>query len=165
MRTLNRKSEKDRKIDFDPHITEEKHNKYKKQFENIKKQIPFLSDEVARLALLGDFSENVEYQIAKRKLRSTNNKKMKIDFILNNSKIIKINKNSDRVKIGNTVLLKINNKIKTYKILGSQESDPSKNIISHNSPLAQILLNKKVDDKIELKLKDKIIKYKIIKID
>ncbi|MFA5210967.1 MAG: GreA/GreB family elongation factor [Patescibacteria group bacterium] len=165
MRTINRKAEKKHNQNFDPFISQAQYQKYEKQLAKLKKESPFLRDEVARLALLGDFSENVEYQIAKSKLRSANHKILKLETLLNQSQIISDDTDNELVKLGKTVTLETNGEIKKYQILGSQESDPSKNIISQNSPLGQNLLGKKVGEKIEIILKDKKIIYKIISID
>jgi transcription elongation factor GreA len=165
MRTTNRKAEKNKEIFFDPNISQKTYEEYQKKLIKLKKEIrPKLSDEVARLALLGDFSENFEYQNAKSKLRGINNKILEIENMLNKAQIIEENLENDFITLGKTVKLKINDEIKTYKILGSQESNPNENIISQNSPLGEKLLGKKLGDKIEIKLKDKENIYEIIEI-
>lgn len=166
MRTINRKSEKNKEVFFDPFVSQEKYDRYQKKLIKLKKEIrPELSNEVARLALLGDFSENFEYQAAKSKLRGVNNKILELENMLNKAEIIKKDSQNNYVTLGKVVSLKINNEIKIYKIMGSQESNPNENIISQNSPLGQGLLNKKKGDKIEIILKDKTVYYKIIDIN
>ena len=56
----------------DPLITADKLEQLKNKLERLKKKRPEAASEVARLAQLGDFSENVEYQLAKGRLRRIN---------------------------------------------------------------------------------------------
>jgi len=45
----------------------------------------------------------------------------------------------------------------TYQIVGGNESDPSKGLLSYQSPLGQVLLRKKVGDEALLKLEERSI--------
>lgn len=166
MRVPNRKPGKYAQIEADSLITEEKFFEYKSKLDkllNINR--PKAIEEVKRLALLGDFSENVEYQFAKGRLRGINNRIVELENILKRAEIIKPNKNNNAVQIGHTVTLETNGKTKVFRILGSAEADPASGAISHQSPLGSILLGKKVGEKIGLKLKDKTVEYVILKID
>ncbi|RAI89403.1 GreA/GreB family elongation factor [Algoriphagus yeomjeoni] len=60
----------------------------------------------------------------------------------------------DEIRFGATVTLKIGNspKTQTYQIVGVDEADIAKNKISFISPIAKILIGKKVGDKAILKL-------------
>jgi len=60
---------------------------------------------------------------------------------------------TDEVRFGATVTLKIEgtNDIETYQIVGVDEADISRGKISFLSPLARVLTNKKVGDKIIFK--------------
>jgi len=71
-------------------------------------------------------------------------------------------KNNSAVQIGHTVTVQIEDKEKTYQILGSTETDPGNGIISHNSPLGLALLDKRVGDKFEIKIGTKNKKCTII---
>ncbi len=165
MRTPKRKPHKYAFDKPDPHITKGKYDRLKTELERLKKvERPPTAREVKSLAELGDFSENAAYQIAKGKLRSINNRITKIEKFLNHAEIISFNKNSDKIGLGSTVTLEINDKRKTYKILGSRETNPAKGIISHNSPLGKSLMGKKKGDIVEVKIKDKFTEYKIIDI-
>ncbi len=148
----------------DPYITEEKFLALKKNLKRMKKIRPHLSKEVKKLALNGDFSENAEYQIAKGRLRGLNQKIIDIENEIKNAVIIKNDDIKDKVKLGCLVTVKVNGQEKTFKILGSTEADPLKNIISHNSPVGQALMNKTVNDIVKIKIKNKEVEYKIIKI-
>ncbi len=60
--------------------------------------------------------------------------------------------------------MEVNGEQKEYLILGSAETNPKRNIISHNSPLGSTLIGRKVGDKVKVQLKEKEVEYKIIKI-
>lgn len=165
MRTPQRKPGKYTGLKPDPHITVKKYQELKNKLENLKKIRPQAIEEVQRLALMGDFSENAAYQIAKGRLRGMNQKMLDIEEHLKNSIIIEPDKNKNQVRLGGRVTIKNNNQEKTYVILGSSETDPANNIISHNSPLGAKLMGKKIGDKIILETKNKKNEYKIIKIE
>ncbi len=148
----------------DPHLTQAKFDELQKKLEKLCLNRPQAAKEVARLAELGDFSENVEYQLAKGRLRRINQNILEIEFTLKNAEIIAPNTSNKNVSLGHTVMVEVNNKVKTYQILGSSEANPDKNIISQNSPLGSNLLGKKIGDEVKIKLKDKDIIYKILEI-
>lgn len=141
-------------LPFDPVMTEQKYTELKTALEQLKKKKPLAAAEVARLAELGDFSENVEYQQAKRRLRGILSAIAKIEFQLNSAEII-TQGNSDIVEIGSTVTVRIDGTEKTYTILGSSETNPQKNIISYSSPLGSSLLGNRVGDIATLSRKQK----------
>ena len=145
-------------------ITPEKFNKLTQELENLKKnRRPKAATEVARLAELGDFSENVEYQLAKGRLRGINNRITTIEQLLNQAEII-VKKYSLSVIIGSTVLIKDGPLKRTYQILGSTETNPASGIISHSSPVGKALMGKKVGEEIELRQAGKIRKFTILEI-
>ncbi len=164
MRVPTRKSERENIKPMDLHITQVKFNALKNKFERLKKSRPALANEVKRLAEMGDFSENAAYQIAKGKLRGLNNSMTKIDYLLKHAIIIKIQSNKNIVQVGHTVTVEVNGKQKNFQILGSAESNPLQGIISKNSPIGLALIDGRVGDVVKIKLKDKIVEYKIIKI-
>lgn len=164
MRSTNRKSEKIRQNKFDPLLTEKKAFELSEKLKRLKEiSRPRAAEEVKRLAELGDFSENAEYQLAKARLRGINNNILLLETQLNQAVIIKPQK-TNTVQVGHLVTIEGKNGQKTYQILGSVETDPQKNIISRNSPLGAALLGRKVRDVIKIKLANKEVKYKILKI-
>jgi transcription elongation factor GreA len=165
MQVPTRKYDKIPKQKSDPHITEDKFNELlAKKDHLIKVKRPKEAAEVQRLALMGDFSENAGYQLAKSRLRGINNKILEIDDLLNRAEIIKTNPSNNQVELGNTVTIENNGKQKSYLILGSAETNPEKGIISHNSPLGAALLGKTKNDIVEISLNGKSIYWKIIDI-
>lgn len=165
MQTPYRKSDKIPRNKVDAKITLNKFEELKRNLDYLKNNIrPVLMAEVKELSTTGDYSENAGYQSAKFKLRQTNDKINKIEDILTRSEIIKTDQNNT-VEIGNTVEIEIDGVIKKYQILGSLETNPSKGLISYNSPLGSLLLNKKIGDIVELKNNTKTKKYRIKNIE
>ncbi|MBI2989608.1 MAG: GreA/GreB family elongation factor [Candidatus Magasanikbacteria bacterium] len=165
MRTLNRKSEKNNQNKTDPFITEEKYHELKKTLEKLYKTRPKAAAEVSSLAEMGDFSENVEYQLAKGRLRGINNRILMLEQQLNHAVIISPQKKTDSVRIGHHVRIETEGKKIDYLILGSAESKPEKGIISHLSPLGSALLGHKVGESVTLRLAEREMEYKILKIE
>ncbi len=165
MRTLNRKSEKNNQKPFDPFLSREKFNELEKKLKKLKDfSRPKAVEEVKRLAELGDFSENVEYQLAKGRLRGISQSIIILENQLKQAVIIALPKQFKTVQIGHIVTIEINHKQKIYQILGSSETDPIKGIVSRNSPIGSALLGRQVGDIIKIKPMDKEVEYKIIKI-
>lgn len=149
----------------DQHLTEVKYNELKNKLDRLKFNRPRLAEEVKKYASDGDFSENAAYQIAKGRLRGMNQGILEIEDHLKRAIIIKPNKNSSLVQLGSSVTVDVAGKQKTFLILGSSETNPSKGVISHNSPIGSALMGRKLGDQIKIKLADKEVDYKIIKIE
>jgi transcription elongation factor GreA len=165
MRVPTRKPGKYTGIKPDPKITAEKYAELKENLYRLKKHVqPKLAAEVHRLALMGDFSENAAYQIAKGRLRGINQRILDIEDHLKRAEIIKTPQNRGVVEVGLKVTVLVNGKEKTYLILGSSETDPSAGVISRNSPLGSALLGRKVGETVKVYLAQKEVEYKIIKV-
>lgn len=145
-------------------MTEEKLNELKGELFRLKEKRPKAAAEVARLAELGDFSENVEYQMAKGRLRGINNAMLKLEYEINHAEIIALKKKSGFVNIGSTVTIEGPTGQKTYQILGSSETNPAKGIISHTSPLGEALLGRRTGDHLVIKRANGETAYTIIRI-
>ena len=149
----------------DTNLTEEKYAELSAKLDKLKNvKRPREAAEVKRLALMGDFSENAGYQLAKGRLRGINQRILDIEYLLKHADIIRPDANSDKVQLGHLVTLETEGQRKDYRILGGAETDPTRGIISHNSPLGAALINKQVGDEVEINLADRTKIYKIIKI-
>ncbi|PIR75146.1 MAG: transcription elongation factor GreA [Candidatus Magasanikbacteria bacterium CG_4_9_14_0_2_um_filter_42_11] len=160
MQLPKRKPGKYTNLPNDPLMTGHKFAELKQDLERLMKKRPHAASEVARLAELGDFSENVEYQLAKGRLRGINNAILKIERQISDADII-APPDSDEVYVGSTVVLHAEGKEKIYTILGSTETNPSKGIISHTSPIGAALLGKKKNDIVDITLRDTNMQYTI----
>lgn len=164
MRTTDRKP-KTIGVADDTFLTQEKYDELAKKLDRlIKVTRPEAAREVSRLAELGDFSENVEYQLAKGRLRGINASITKIDYQLNHATVIETPKQKNTVQIGSTVSLMQNGTLKSYHILGSAETNPGKGIISHTSPLGLALLGKKLGERVTITLGTGDVEYEVVEI-
>jgi len=166
MRVPKRRGEEKNYFKQDPAMTEQKYQELKKKLEFMKKvKRPQEAEEVKRLALMGDFSENVGYQIAKGRLRGLNQRILDLENLLNRVEIIDTGGQKEQINLGAIVTLKSEKGIKKYQILGSVETNPRSGIISHTSPLGSALLGKRKGDKIKIKLINKELEYEILEIN
>lgn len=151
-------------IPKDPTMTEDKFLELQKKLERLRAVQPAAAKEVSRLAELGDFSENVEYQLAKGKLRGINQGILDIEKQLNAADIIAKPRQNTRVELGHTVTIEVSGKQKEYTILGSSETNPSQGVISQNSPIGAALLGKKIGEKVNVEVAGQEREYKILSI-
>jgi transcription elongation factor GreB len=106
-----------------------------------------------------------------------NEKRIALNFInaklqLLNNRIVEarvVNQNEqlqNEITFGATITLKIeaSKNIQTFQIVGVDEADISKGKVSFISPIARILINKKIGDKVILKQDGKNIVFEIIDI-
>ena len=101
----------------------------------------------------GDLSENAEYHAAREKQSFIEGRISELENkVLRANVIDTSNLDSSKVVFGATVeVTDINNEKKfTYRIVGTDEADIEKNLISISAPLCKAMMNKKVDDVIEV---------------
>lgn len=175
MRVPYRKPTKFSYIPSDPLMTEDKLTELKNKLERLKKSRPQAAADVSQLAQLGDFSENVEYQLAKGRLRGINQGIIELEKQINQADIIRPHGQTDRVELGHKVTVENNGKSpprggipnagkKTFQILGSSETNPQKGVISLHSPLGAALIGRRVGETVKIKLAGQEAEYKIISI-
>ncbi len=115
----------------------------------------------------GDLSENSEYDAAKKEQSFVETEIAQIEETLRKAVIIsEKNISKDEVGVGNTVVvydLDFEEEVE-YKIVGSIESDPDKNLVSNVSPIGKGLMGKKVGDIATVETPGGEIQMKIIKI-
>jgi transcription elongation factor GreA len=97
---------------------------------------------------LGDLKENAEYHESREAQGKLEDRIKHIIHILKNAEIIDEDKSHDIVGMGATVTIlnTATNETKTLQIVGPQDADIMAGRISNTSPLAQILLHKKMGD-------------------
>ena len=90
-----------------------------------------------------------------------------LDQRIASAQIVKQNEqNQDVIRFGAVEKLKIaaNNSIQTFQIVGVDEADISKGKMAFTSPLARVLINKKIGDKAILKRDQKDLVFEILDI-
>lgn len=113
---------------------------------------------------LGDLSENAEYAEAKDQQGFTEGRIIELENVIKNATVISDDATGGVVQIGSTMMLKVESGEKQYTIVGSNEADPAKGLISNESPLGQAFLGRKVGETVEVKVPKGVVKYKIVKI-
>lgn len=129
-------------------ITKEGLEELKKELEDLTTNVrPEVINAIKDARALGDLSENAEYHAARDKQAIVEARIRELEYLIENSTIIKEGKSSE-VSVGSTVEIKYveDNEIEEYKIVGSTEADPFENKISNESPIAKVILGKKVGD-------------------
>ena len=130
---------------------------------------PRIIDDIATAREFGDLKENAEYHAAKEQQSLTEARIRDIESKLSSSQVIDILKMnpSDKVIFGTTVTV-FNSELEksmTYKIVGEDEADASKGMISFASPLARQLMGKFEDDVIKLEAPGGLTEYEIEKVE
>src|SRR5574344_955111 len=115
----------------------------------------------------GDLSENSEYDEAKNDQAMLEARIADIEAIFKNYQLIdESTLSTENVHVGSTVKVKNISKDKefTYKIVGSNDADPFKNLISDESPVGKGLLGAKNGDTVSIETPGGIMKYEILEI-
>ena len=113
----------------------------------------------------GDLSENADYDAARDHQAKVEARIKELEHQIKNAEVITENKKTNFVRIGSTVDLQemdTNNKL-TYKIVGSVEADPLNGLLSNVTPLAEAILDQRVNDVVTVKV-DEPYDVKILKI-
>lgn len=127
-----------------------------------KREIVLVSLQRARE--MGDLSENGAYTSARFELGNVDRELRRLEFNLKYG-VIKTPENTGKVGFGNQVTVELNGKEYVYTLVGTQESDPKKAMISLESPIGLALLGKKVGDKALVVMPDRTIEYFVKKIN
>lgn len=129
-------------------ITKEGLEELKKELEDLTTNVrPEVINAIKDARALGDLSENAEYHAARDKQAIVEARIRELEYLIENSTIIKEGSKSE-VSVGATVEIKYvdDDEVEEYKIVGSTEADPFENKISNESPIAKVILGKKVGD-------------------
>ena len=111
---------------------------------------PSIVAAIAEARSHGDLKENAEYHAAKEQQAQMESRVIVINDVIARANVIDIKKieNNGNVIFGSTVTVKdleIGKK-KTYKIVGRDEADISKNLIYFKSPIGKGLIGKSPED-------------------
>lgn len=115
----------------------------------------------------GDLSENAEYDAAKNEQAELEERILKLENMIRNSRILDESEiTSDRVNLGHTVKVEYmgTGEIETYKIVGSNESDPLSGMISNESAVGRGLIGVGIDEEVEIEIPDGTIRLKVLEI-
>jgi len=132
------------------------YNKLSTELEHLKaverNEIAKIIDEARAL---GDLKENAEYHAAKDKQGLMEGRIAELTDVVGRAQVVDAKLLSHtRICFGSTVELTDQDSDEeiTYTIVGGQESNPSKGLISIQSPMAKVLLGKEEGDEVSLTL-------------
>ena len=127
-------------------------------------ELPQVRDAIAEARDKGDLSENFEYHAAKREQGRLLGRIRYKQKVLENARVIDKSRLKDDV-VGILSKVKItnlnNNRSMTYTIVSASEANLTEGKISIKSPIAQALLNKKVEDVVEVRVPAGMLKLRI----
>ena len=115
----------------------------------------------------GDLSENADYDAAKNAQAENEERIYKLENMIKSVRIIEESEiEADRVNLGQTVRVEnvATNEISTYRIVGSNESDPLNGLISNESPVDRGLMGAKLNDVVEVEIPDGHIRLKVLEV-
>ena len=123
----------------------------KSELENLKNvQRPKIVEAIAEARSHGDLKENAEYHAAKEQQALIESKVIYINDLIARANVIDVTKihNEGKVIFGSTVKVQDleSNKEITYKLVGQDEADISKNLIFYKSPIGKALISKNKGD-------------------
>ena len=144
-------------------------NKLKEELVFLKeKKRPEIVAAIAEARSHGDLKENAEYHAAKELQGLVEAKISEMENALANAQVIDVKEipETGRVIFGSTVTIYDIDKNKNiiYKIVGNLESDPEKGDISIDTPIAQGLVGKFVDDEIKIETPSGNLNFEILEV-
>ena len=131
------------------YVTEEGLNDLKKELETlIHVTRNEVIEELKAARAQGDLSENADYDAARDHQAKVESRIKELEHQIKNAEIITEKRKTNYVRIGATVEIQeldTKNKL-TYKIVGSVEADPLNGLLSNVTPLAEAIMDKRVND-------------------
>tara|TARA_B100001750_G_scaffold56763_1_gene44886 strand:+ start:908 stop:1384 length:477 start_codon:yes stop_codon:yes gene_type:complete len=133
------------------------------------KDRPEIIQAIATARGFGDLKENAEYHAAKEKQSFIEGRIKDIESKLSNAEIIDIEKLNvtNKVVFGSTVTIQnldSGNEVK-YKIVGEDESDIDKGLLSYKAPVSRALIGKSIDDLVEITIENENQSLQIVNIE
>lgn len=129
---------------------------------------PEIIQAIAEAREHGDLKENAEYHAAREQQGFCEGRIQDIEGKLSNAQIIDVSKmeNTGKVIFGATaVLLNIDTDEElTYRIVGDDEADLKKGLISVNSPIARGLIGKSEGDEVTVKTPGGDVEFEILEV-
>lgn len=148
------------------HLTPQGLQDLKREYDElVNEKRPRLVERLASARTMGDLSENNDYLTAREELEFLDGRIVELEEVLGNAVLIKATNNKRKeVSLGCRVTVHVNGLSHTFHIVGEWEADPKNQKISHESPLGQALLGKKVGEEVEVEAPVGKLVYKILSI-
>ncbi len=151
-----------------PHITLEGATRLRAELDQLWRiERPRVTQEVADAAAQGDRSENAEYIYGKKRLREIDRRVRFLAKRLDEVKVVtELPDDQKRVFFGAYVTVEDEEgAVKTYRIVGADESDLEQGFISIDSPVARGLLGKREDDEVSVVVPRGKVTYTITQVE
>jgi transcription elongation factor GreA len=129
-------------------------DRLKDELERLKRvERPTIIKAIAEARAHGDLSENAEYHAAREKQSFIEGRINELETKVGGAEVIEVPGGGDRVTFASTVRLEDEaGKEVRYWIVGSDEAEPAKGMISILAPLARTLIGKRVGDSVTAQL-------------
>lgn len=148
------------------YLTKEKYAELEKELQYLKtSKRKEIAEALEYAKSLGDLSENSEYHEARDAQAALEDRIIRLEKILKTASIVSAQTNA-LVSVGSVITVERGgdgNK-KVFTIVGSEEADASKGLISTRSPLGQGAMGKKKGDTFSFETPSGTMSYKIIDI-
>ncbi|MFZ4060824.1 MAG: transcription elongation factor GreA [Bacteroidia bacterium] len=150
------------------YLTKEGYHKLKTELEDLVKERPKISAQIAEARDKGDLSENAEYDAAREAQGMLELRISKLQQTVDKARIIEEGQ-MDNTKVYLLARVKIqnlkNNQEMTYQIVSEREADLKASKISVDSPIGKGLLGKSVGDIAQITAPGGLIQFKVISIN
>lgn len=150
------------------HMTPQGYKTLEDELKKLKfEERPAIVNAISEARALGDLSENAEYHYAKDKQGFIEGRIRELESKLSRAEVIDITKlTGSSVKFGCTVTIcdESTDEEVTYRIVGVDEADIKKKLLSIEAPLAKALIGKEAGDEIKLNTPSGIKEYEILEV-
>ncbi len=150
------------------HVTEEGLRKLNEELDHLRTvERPLISKMLSDARDKGDLTENAEYAAAKEAQSMLEMKIAKLEDVIARSRIIdetKIDNSTVRILHKVRIRNKSNNSEKEYQLVPESEANIKMGKIAVNSPIAQGLIGKKVNDTVEIQVPSGLVVFDILSI-
>jgi transcription elongation factor GreB len=134
------------------HITPEGFQQLQEDMDKLFAERKKVTAMVSAAAAEGDRSENAEYIYGKKRLIEIDERIHQLSKLQDTLTVVEPRSDGDQVYFGAWVTIEDEDgKEFCYRIVGPDESDSTKKLISSESPMARALLGKKVGDRITVR--------------
>jgi len=135
-------------------MTRPGYERLREELDRLKKiERPAIVRAIAEARAHGDLSENAEYHAARERQGFIEARIGELESKVGTAEVLDPPTSGDRVTFGSTVRLEDDDgKGTIYQIVGSDEAEPKRGLISIMSPLARTLIGKKVGDRVTAQL-------------
>ncbi|NIT04528.1 transcription elongation factor GreA [Candidatus Saccharibacteria bacterium] len=122
-----------------------------------------VAEKLQKARELGDVTENAAYDAARDEQAFVEGRISELEDILKRVEVVKKSA-AGEIAIGSTVKVHLDGNEQEFQVVGAHEADPAAGKISHESPLGQALLGRKVGEEIKVEAPVGNLTYHILEI-